>query len=102
MTAVSDQTVTQLKKTYAELSRAVRNRPEGSVEQFIKSWWMEEQSAGDEFWLGCPNWRDRPAMVFLVYAIRYLCGTHHSEAIRLAKMAVKELKGHKNEKSAGG
>jgi hypothetical protein len=102
MTAVSDEAVTQLKKIHAQLSRVVGKHPEGSVEQFIKSWWIEEQSAGCEFWLGCPDWRDRPAMIFLAYAIRCLCGMHHSEAIRLAEMAVKELKRTRKGKALAG
>lgn len=100
MTAISDETVTQLKQTYAELSRVLRERPEGSIEQFIKSWWVEEQSAGCEFWLGCPDWRDRPSMVLLVYAIRCLCGMRHREAMQLVEMAVKQLKGTRKRKKA--
>lgn len=46
-----------------------------------------------EFWLGCPGFGDRPALVLLVEAARALCGTDTALAARLARMAADELDG---------
>lgn len=52
--------------------------------------WREEEN-GLEYLIGCPDYRDRPAMVFIIEAARNLCGVERERAAQLLRMALDEL-----------
>lgn len=53
--------------------------------------WVEEESS-DRFFTGCPNFGQRPEMVFAIEAVRCMCGMDHARAMRLLEMASASLK----------
>lgn len=49
----------------------------------------EEDS--DDYFLGCPDFGDRPALIFTVEAARLLNGQDHAKAARLLKAATADI-----------
>lgn len=60
-------------------------------EAYAEAWGREEQSM--DFFLGCPSFGDRPALVFIVEAARLLNGVERKGAAHLLRMALAELEG---------
>lgn len=58
---------------------------------YAAAWGREEQSM--DFFLGCPSFGDRPALVFIVEAARLLNGVERKGAAHLLRMALAELEG---------
>ena len=104
MTTTPD-TVGQIEQTYRRMVKEGRYAPMapsdgmGTITGPIKvaeeaniyaeQWWEEEESLS--YYIGCPDWSDRPALIFTVEAARLICGMQHTAAIKLLKMAVAEL-----------
>lgn len=54
--------------------------------------WLKEEERMDYF-LGCPDYLDRPALIFIVEAARALNGVDHGLAARLLRLALAEIEG---------
>jgi hypothetical protein len=69
--------------------------------QYAEEWWAEEDS--QSFDIGCCNHDTRPATIFAIEAARNLCaGTSgNAAALRLLKLAVKDLEAYKKRKGRG-
>jgi hypothetical protein len=61
------------------------------VSDYTKSWWQQEDDC--KFWIGCCDFRTRPATIYAVEAARQMCGglSGNKTALKLLRMAVKEL-----------
>lgn len=59
------------------------------AERYARAWADEEASLS--YFLGCPDYPDRPALVLIVEAVRSLCGTDRADAARLLRLALAEL-----------
>lgn len=60
-----------------------------SDEKWFADQWMHEEDSGS-FWLGGPNFPDRPAMILALNAIRALNTGHREQATELLKLALAE------------
>lgn len=100
----------QVVDTYARMAREAKYRPAApgdglgnitvpvaeldmkqEAEAYAEAWGREEQSM--DFFLGCPSFGDRPALVFIVEAARLLNGVERKGAAHLLRMALTELEG---------
>lgn len=100
----------QVVHTYARMAREAKYRPAApgdglgnitvpvaeldlkqEAEAYAEAWGREEQSM--DFFLGCPSFGDRPALVFIVEAARLLNGVERKGAAHLLRMALAELEG---------
>jgi hypothetical protein len=98
----------QIEQTYRRMAHEARYRPaapsdgfgnltvpvewlnlDQEAERYAQWWWKEENS--DQYLIGCPDFRDRPALIFLVEAARNLCGGNVPLAQRLLDMARADL-----------
>lgn len=63
------------------------------VAAYTKSWWAEEEA--QDYPIGCPSYRDRPALIWTVEAARLICGGYPTNsrraAARLLRMAADDL-----------
>lgn len=103
-------TYTQVQEIYRRMAREARYRPAAPSDglgnitvplgqldlgreaaAYAEAWGREEQSL--DFFLGCPSFGDRPALVFLVEAARLLNGVERQGAAHLLRMALAELEG---------
>ncbi len=60
-----------------------------SNEEWYADQWMHEEDSGS-FWLGGPNFPDRPTMILALNAIRALNVGHREQAAALLKLALAE------------
>ncbi len=82
----SDSTTSQIDATY----RRIMDRDhQTDMVRAASKWWTEEDRRS--FNIGCPNWSDRPALIFLVEAGRSLCGMERAQAARLLRLALAEI-----------
>lgn len=97
----------QLEETYRRMTKKARYYPaapsdgvgniigeidvEAEAEKYAEHWWTEESSF--DFFVGCCNFRTRPATVFAIEAARQMCGGDGGNitALALLKMAVADL-----------
>lgn len=61
----------------------------GEAAAYARRWLAEED--GQDYSLGCPDFNDRPALIFVVEAARCLNGMDHHRAARLLRMALGEI-----------
>ena len=105
----------QVARVYRRMAKDARYRPgapsdgfgnitgELNMEQEVRAyaalWRSDEDSMS--FWLGCPDFKLRPAMVLAVEAARACCGADQQLAVRLLRLAVDEAvhAGHERESS---
>ncbi|MGH3556426.1 hypothetical protein [Mycobacterium sp.] len=81
----------QLRATYSRLTTALGETvSEDDLDRLAVSFWAQEET--HEYHLGCPDFRDRPALVFGVEGLNALCATDRRTALRLLEMAVAEIK----------
>jgi hypothetical protein len=59
--------------------------------RYAEKWWASEDDR--TFYVGCCDFRTRPATIFAIVAARLMCSGQggNSYALKLLKMAVKEL-----------
>lgn len=57
--------------------------------RYAHRWWADEEAQA--FWVGCPNFSERPALIFTIEAARNICGGEHEVARQLLSMALAEL-----------
>jgi hypothetical protein len=61
--------------------------------RFADEWWRQEED--QNYWIGCPDWRDRPALIYAVSAANVICGGpfHHgyNNAAALLRLALEEI-----------
>ena len=81
---MTTETRNQLWKLFRAISCATGVHP-GDLNAFIEDWTQEESAC--TFPIGCPNWPDRAALVYLIYAARSLCAMDYGAAARLTKLA---------------
>ena len=105
-----DELFNQIKSAYREMAGKARYRPaapsdgfgniavpaedlnlEKEAAQYAKNWWAEEDN--HKFFVGCCEFHTRRATIYAIEAGRNMCGGKHGDAtaLRLLKMAVKEL-----------
>jgi hypothetical protein len=111
MSPINDVCRTQIEAAYRRMALEARYRPaapsdgfghitvpdrqlnlEAEAEAYAEHWWKEED--GLAFWIGCPNFPARPAMIYAIEAARLVCGPPSARryAKRLLRMALAELK----------
>ena len=56
------------------------------LDRAVAEWWTEENES--TFDIGCPDWPDRPALIYLVEAARSLCGLNRQRAAELLRLAL--------------
>lgn len=61
----------------------------GEAAAYAARWLAEEDT--QDYSLGCPDFSDRPALIFTVEAARCLNGMDHRRAARLLRMALTEI-----------
>lgn len=109
---MSEHSSQQIRGAYARMAKEARYRPaapsdglgnitvptrdldlsqEAAV--YAEAWRREEQSM--DYFLGCPSFDDRPALVFIVEAARLLNGAERKGAAHLLRMALRELEGER-------
>ena len=100
----SPEMIAQVEHIYRRLAREARYRPaapsdglgnitvpereldlDAEATEYAMSWLAEEH--GLDYSLGCPDWHDRPALIFAVEAARAICGGNRVLARRLLAMA---------------
>lgn len=100
----------QVVRTYERLAREAKYRPTApgdglgnitvpvaeldlpaEAAAYAVGWGRDEQSM--DFFLGCPSFDDRPALIFIVEAARLLNGVERKGAAHLLRMALAELEG---------
>lgn len=59
--------------------------------KYAHGWWDSENEMS--YWIGCPSFPDRAALVFIVEAARNLCGVERGVAADLLRMALAEVEG---------
>ena len=57
--------------------------------KYAHRWWAEEDDC--RYWIGCPDFSDREALIFAVEAAREICGGDTETAARLLRMAADDL-----------
>jgi hypothetical protein len=64
---------------------------EREAAKYAARWWKSEDDR--TFFIGCCDYRTRPASIFAIEAARLMCsgGSGNPYALKLLKMAVKEL-----------
>lgn len=107
---MNQTTQQQVVDTYVRLAREAKYRPaapgdglgnitvpvaeldvQKEAAAYAEAWGREEQSM--DYFLGCPSFGDRPALVFIVEAARLLNGVERQGAAHLLRMALAELEG---------
>ncbi|MFF8895212.1 hypothetical protein [Brevibacterium casei] len=100
-------TFTQIADTYALMAR-MKYRPgapsdglgnitvpiqeldiEQEVIDYAEAWRQEEDS--DQYFLGCPSFEDRPALILIVEAARLLNGQDRAKAVQLLTAATQDI-----------
>ncbi len=79
--------IAETMRTYAQ-AVAEQSTPR-EAEQYAQAWADEEASLS--YFIECPDYGDRPALVLIVEAARSLCGTDRADAARLLRLALAEL-----------
>lgn len=101
-------TARQLGEAYHKMAAEIRYRPaapsdghgnvtaaeedldlDAEARDYAIAWRREEDNR--RFWVGCPDYHDRPALVYIVEAARNLCGMAPGLARELLLMALAEL-----------
>jgi len=62
---------------------------ESRAAAYVGYWWASEDAM--TYRIGCPDYGDRKALIFIVEAARSLCGVEHEGALALLRLAVAEL-----------
>lgn len=62
---------------------------EQEVLDYAKQWRREEDS--DDYYLGCPDFDDRPALILIVEAARLLNGQDRAKAVQLLTAATADI-----------
>lgn len=98
----------QVRHTYTRMADECRYRPaapsdglgnitvplaeldlNAEVLDYARSWRHQEDE--QSFYVGCPSFTGRPALILAVEAARLICGVDHAGAARLLRMAADEL-----------
>lgn len=80
----------QLCAAYRRLMQAIgATLTDPEAQELSRRFWAQEQDC--RFDIGCPDFADRPALVFGVEGLRALCGTDHRTALTLLRLAVAEI-----------
>lgn len=102
------QTIRQTEDAYRRLAAEARYRPAApsdsmgtivvplaeldlaaEARSYTLNWLREENDL--TYFAGCPDFPDRPALIFIIEAARALCGCERELASRLLRMAADEL-----------
>jgi hypothetical protein len=104
---MSPETYSQIENAYHEMVKTARYRPgapddgfgnlidekapitQDEIEGYAGRWWKQEDDC--TFWVGCCNFSTRAATMFAIEAAHNMCGAADRTALRLLKMAVREL-----------
>lgn len=83
-----------IREIYDQLETALqrfpgRKRSAKETHEFIKDWWEQEEAR--RYNIGCPDFTDRPALLYAVCGLRELCGVNRRTALHFLRMAVTEL-----------
>ncbi|TXH21480.1 MAG: hypothetical protein E6R06_19695 [Mycobacterium sp.] len=91
MTALPREVYSQLIDAYGQVAGAFGEDVEPSdAAAFARRFWKWED---DQFFdIGCPDFGDRPALVFGVIGLQALCGVERDDAIMLLQMAIDAIK----------
>lgn len=81
----------QIAQTYERIERDARYRPNDDVGRSVRTWSGEEEE--QLFEIGCPDFADRPALIYMVEAARLLCGMEYAAARKLLALAAQEIDG---------
>lgn len=68
--------------------------PEREVIDYINAWMPDEEKMS--YWAGCPDFEDRPALIFIVEAARLLNGQDHAMTVALLKAAIADIESRKD------
>ena len=81
-------------ETYARMAkRGLAPDESGYQKQLARDWLTSEDR--QTYQIGCPDWGDREALIFLVEAARALCSMRYDDTIKLAESAVAHAKREK-------
>jgi hypothetical protein len=102
------QSITQLLGAYLKMAEEAQYRPaapsdgfgnitvpleeldlDAEARKYAARWWAEEDEM--TFWLGCCDYKSRPATVYAVEAARCMNGGDQTTAKRLLQLAVDSL-----------
>lgn len=108
MSTIDRDSFIQIIDAYATMSDEARYRPaapsdgfgnipvpetELDIEQeqlsYARKWWKDEDSRS--YWIGCPSFQHRPAMIYTIEAARLIAGTDSERAKVLLQMAIDEI-----------
>lgn len=65
--------------------------PDDELSWFAQQWWDEEEQG--TYWLGVPDFSNRSAMIYMLWAIRAMNGEGSAETSeKLMRMAIEELR----------
>ncbi|WP_313450716.1 hypothetical protein [Brevibacterium casei] len=67
---------------------------EQEIADYAEMWMQDEDS--DHYFLGCPDFGDRPALTFIVEAARQLNGQSHAMTVALLKAAIADIESRKD------
>ncbi|WP_453985156.1 hypothetical protein [Brevibacterium casei] len=67
---------------------------EREVADYITAWLPDEEKMS--YWAGCPDFNDRPALIFIVEAARQLNGQSHAMTVDLLKAAIADIESRKD------
>jgi hypothetical protein len=88
--AMTPETRTQYRRAYNTMTQHGINPGTPDANNFADWFWAEEQT--NTFDVGCCDFTDRPAMTYIVTALRHLCGVERHAAIKLLELALTDLK----------
>ena len=63
--------------------------PEKEVNSYIEGWVPDEEKMS--YWAGCPDFDDRPALIFVIEAARQLNAVERGMAVKLLRMAIDDI-----------
>ncbi len=89
MTTVRDQ----LRSAYDAMKAAGIDPGMPTADSFAE-WFYAEEETGT-FNVGCCDFNDRPALVYAVTALRFLCAVEHQAAAELLELALAEIRNPK-------
>ena len=95
--AIRPGTVGQIVDTFNRLDQ-LGHHPELDATDYVPRWWDEEDHC--TFRIGCPDWPDRPALIFAIEAARLICcaptSTERQLIVDLFRLATDEINTHTN------
>lgn len=78
-----------IRQAYQRMADRAEYLPEPDADSYVRAWTREEDA--QTFSIGCTDWRDREALVYIIEAARLLRAVDHDRARTLLRLALATL-----------